>query len=294
MIRELMSQGLMVQGITGRQGRMETEWMLESGTKVCAGVTPGRAGELVGDVPIFDSVREAAQATDVRVSMNYVPASLVVESLYEAVDAGLKLVILSAENVPRHGFARLLEHARRNETRVIGPNSQGIVVPGIGRWGCPGGDDPWQRFAPGKVAIVSRSGGLASEMGMLLKDWGFGTSVQISIGGSNLVGTDLVQALTLVEKDEQTDAVVMVGEPSGTQETEVANAVAVGALKLPIVAFIPGRAVDGFPRSLPFGHAPRGGGGGSSAAQKIAVLQQAGVYVARNLKQIRQGLDNVL
>ncbi len=295
MIRELLESGpgLLVQGITGRQGRLETRWMLDSGVRVAAGVTPGRGGSEVHGVPVFDTVEQAVTATGARVAMSYTPPQAAADAVVEAARAGLELVVVSSEKIPQHHWLRVLEIARRGDCWVIGPNSQGIVVPGVGRIGCPGGDEPWQRFAPGPVGIVSRSGGMASELGMFVRTWGWGTSVQVSIGGVPMVGTPLTEGVELVAQDPLTRAVLVFGEPSSRQELDLAAAVAEGRITVPVVAMVAGRAGDSLPDALPFGHAPRGTDG-ATVQQKITALRDAGVRVARSTHEVRAYLQEVL
>ncbi|MEY9848628.1 hypothetical protein [Streptacidiphilus sp. MAP5-3] len=295
MIRGLLESGpgLLVQGITGMQGRLETRWMLDSGVRVAAGVTPGRGGSEVHGVPVFDTVAQAVAATGARVAMSYAPPQTAADEVVEAAQAGLELVVVASEKIPQHHWLRVLEVARRGNCRVIGPNSQGIVVPGVGRIGCPGGDEPWERFAPGPVGIVSRSGGMASELGMFVRTWGWGTSVQVSIGGVPMVGTPLTEGVELVAQDPLTRAVLVFGEPASRQELDLAAAVADGRIDVPVVAMVAGRAGDSLPDALPFGHAPRYAGG-ATVQEKIAALRDAGVRVARSTHEVRAYLQEVL
>jgi succinyl-CoA synthetase alpha subunit len=294
MIRGLLETGpgLLVQGITGKQGRLETRWMLDSGVRVAAGVTPGKGGREVHGVPVFDTVAQAVAATGARVAMSYAPPQAAADAVVEAARAGLELVVVRTANNPRHPWLRALEVARRCGCRVIGPMSQGVVVPGVGRIGCPGGDEPWRRFAPGPVGIVSRSGGMASELGMLVRTWGWGTSVHISIGGVPMVGTTLAEGVELVARDPLTRAVLVFGEASGCQEFDLAAAVTEGRIGVPVVAMVVGRAGDSLPDALPFGHAPREADG-ASVQEKIAALRNAGVRVARSTHEVRAHLKGL-
>jgi len=294
MIRRLLESGpgLLVQGVTGRQGRLEARWMLESGVRLAAGVTPGKGGSEVHGVPVFDTVAQAVAATGARAAMCYAPPQAAADAVAEAAQAGLELVVVRSVNIPRHPWLRALEVARRNDCRVIGPTSQGVVVPGVGRIGCPGGDEPWRRFAPGPVGIVSRSGGMASELGMLVRTWGWGTSVQMSIGGVPMVGTPLAEGVELVAQDSLTRAVLVFGEASGRQELDLAAAVAERRIDVPVVAMVVGRAGDSLPDALPFGHAPREADG-VSVKEKIAALRDAGVRVARSTHEVRAHLKGL-
>lgn len=295
MIRRLLENGpgLLVQGITGRQGQLETRWMLDSGVRIAAGVTPGKGGQKVCEIPVFDTVAEAVAATGAKVAMSYAPPRAAADSVAEAAEAGIELTVVSSENIPQHRWLRALDIARANNCRVIGPNSQGVVVPGVGRIGCPGGDEPWERFAPGPVGIVSRSGGMASEIGMLLRSWGTGTSVQMSIGGVPGVGTTVTDGVQLVAEDENTRAVVVFGEPSSSQETDLAAAIADGRILVPVIAMVAGRAGDHLPSALPFGHAPRDANSGT-VQDKIAALTAAGALVAKSTHEVRALLTQVL
>ena len=294
MIRELLCSphGLLVQGITGRQGQIETRWMLDTGTRVSAGVTPGRAGATVHGVPVYGTVAAAVEAPGNVAAMIYAPPAAAADAAVEAVEAGIRLVVMSAENVPVHRMFRAISAARANRAHLVGPNSQGIIAPHSGRIGCPGGMDPHERFAPGDVGVVSRSGGMASELSGLMRTWHWGTNLQIHIGGSPMVGTRMVDAVRLVQDDPATRRIVVFGEPSGDQEEELADAARAGEITAPVVALIGGRAADTLPAALPFGHAPRAGAGGSSTvASKIERLESSGVVVVPDLQHLREALE---
>ena len=297
-IRKMMMDpaGLLVQGITGRQGRMEVEWMLNSGTKITAGVTPGRGGESVHGVPVYNSVSEAVRTHRNVVSMSYVPRGAASDAAIEAVEAGIRLNVMSAENVPLHRLVAAIAAAERARAILVGPNSQGIMIPDVGRIGCPGGVDPERRFSAGPVGVVSRSGGMASEISLLLRQWGWGTSVQLSLGGSPLTGLRLDEAAQLVQADKRTRVLVVFGEPSGDQEFALAARVRKAALPINVVAMIPGVVADAFPADLPFGHAPRAGadGVGTTTESKIEALSVAGIPVARSFNDLRKTLSGWL
>lgn len=291
MIRELLAQpvGLLVQGITGRQGRLETRWMIDSGVRISAGVTPGRGGTEVLGLPVYDTVAEAVRNHGNAVSMIYAPPAMAADAAMEAVLAGLRLVVISAERVPVHRMVRAIEVAKSRGACLIGPNSQGLVVPGVSRVGCPGGMDPDARFKPGDVAVVSRSGGMTTELAALVRAWGWGTSVQVHIGGAPLTGTTLAEAVQLAQQDPATKRTLLFGEPSGFQEEDLATAIESGALRLPVIVLLSGRFADSLPSALPFGHAPRAGTSRvSSVAEKVAKLSAAGALVAYNLRQVRE------
>lgn len=294
-ISELLSGGVVIQGITGKQGRLETEWMLDSGTQIVAGVTPGKGGTAVCGIPVYNTVREAASHHQLTASMVYAPPQAVGDAADSALEAGVKLVCISAEGVPLHATMRLRETAAQRGSIVIGPNSQGLVLPGITRLGCPGGADPWDRFAPGPVAVVSRSGGLGSDLAYAIRTWGWGTSVQLHIGGSPTPATNLREAVLLAQAEPGTRVVVVLGEPTSGQELELAEAVASGDISVPVVVQIPGRFVDRLPAELPFGHAPRAGlGQAVSVVDKHAALEAGGARVARSFSDIHRLLTRSL
>jgi len=296
-LRDLLAaeEGLLILGATGRQARLEIGWLLKSGDRVAAGVTPGRGGQSVEGVPVYDSVIDALRRHRCSIAMNYAPAVAAADAAVEAFEAGVKVVVMSAEGVPLHRLALAMAAARRNHALLIGPNSQGLVVPGVGRVGCPGGSDPESRFRAGEVAVVSRSGGMTSELSMLIRSWGWGTSVQLALGGSPIVGTTLSEGVVLAQRDPSTRVAVVFGEPSGRQEHDLAEAVESGRVTVPVVAMIAGRAVDALPATLTFGHAPRAGSAGEqSVAGKLTALLAAGVKVATSLDGIRTALGELL
>lgn len=298
MIRELLEgpEGILVQGVTGRQARLEVGWMLASGGRVAAGVSPGRRGEFVASVPVYGTVKEALREHRCAVSMNYAPPSAACDAAIEAFEAGVRLVVMSAEHVPVHRLAMALRAAADSGGMLVGPNSQGLVVPGVARVGCPGGMDPWDRFAPGPVAVVSRSGGMTSEISMLVRSWGWGTSLQLALGGGPMVGTRLAEGVTMAERDPATRVSVIFGEPSGLQELELAEAIAANEIQRPVVALVAGRSGDSLPADVPFGHAPRAGSAGTVAVvrEKVEALARAGASVVGDTRELRSELTRLL
>lgn len=296
-LRELLSaqEGLLILGATGRQARLEIGWLQKSGDRVAAGVTPGRGGHSVEGVPVYDSVEEALRHHRCSIAMDYAPAVAASDAAIEAFEAGIEIVVMSAEGVPLHRLALAIAAARRNRALLIGPNSQGLVIPGVGRVGCPGGSDPESRFGAGQVAVVSRSGGMTSELSMHIKSWGWGTSMQLALGGSPIVGTTLREGVMLAQRDPSTRVAVVFGEPSSRQEYALAEAVESGRVRIPVIAMIAGRAADTLPATLTFGHAPRAGSAGEqSVAGKLAALRAVGVTVATNLEGIRAALEGLV
>lgn len=280
------STRVLVQGATGQLGRTEIRRMQEYGTNVVAGVTPGKAGEVVNGVPVYNSVADAVLGSQPNATCIYVPPPGVRSAALEALEAGIRLLMIATERVPVHDIALILAVARRKGALVVGPNSQGVVAPGIGRLGGPGGDEPNQVFSPGPVGVISRSGGVGTEICWMLSRAGLGQSTYISTGGEKLLGTTFVDLLPLFRDDPETRAVVMFGESGATHEEEAAEYLASAAYPKPVVAMIGGRFVERFP-GVKFGHAAalveKGMGAPSG---KITALRRAGVLIAESLEEI--------
>jgi len=265
---------VVVQGITGHQGTVHTRGMKEFGTAVVAGVTPGKAGATVEGVPVFDSVREAVEATGANASSIFVPAPFAKDALVEAVDAGICLCVVVTEHIPFHDMLVMYHYARSKGTRIIGPNCPGIAAPGKAKVGII----PNVVFRPGRVGVVSRSGTLTYEIVSGIKEHGLGQSTCLGLGGDPVVGTSFVDALPLFEADPDTDLLVLVGEIGGTAEEDAAEYLQHHFSK-PVVAYIAGRSA---PPGKRMGHAgaiiSRGKG---TAETKLAALERAGAHVAR-------------
>lgn len=264
---------LVVQGITGRDGSFHARQMKAYGTEVVAGVTPGKGGESVDDIPVYDTVREAVEATSANTSIIYVPAAFAVDAIYEAADAGVSLVVCITEGLPALQMVKLKEYLRLHGCRLLGPNSPGVISPGR----CKVGIMPGQIHRPGAIGVVSRSGTLTYEVVQSLTSGGFGQSTCLGIGGDPVIGTTFLDALALFEQDPDTDAVVLIGEIGGTDEEEAAHYIS-GSMSKPVVAFIAGQTA---PPGKRMGHAGAIIAGGKGTAQeKITAFKQAGVPVA--------------
>ncbi len=265
---------VVVQGITGHQGRTHTRLMKEFGTQVVAGMTPGKGGSEVEGVPVFDSVREAVEKTGANAACVFVPAPGAKDALLEAVDAGVKLVTVVTEHVPFHDMLVMYSYAKSRGVRIIGPNCPGIASPGNSKVGII----PNVVFRPGRVGVISRSGTLTYEIVNGITEHGIGESTCIGLGGDPVVGTTFLDALPLFEKDPDTDVMVMVGEIGGTAEEDAAEYISHHFTK-PVVAYIAGRSA---PPGKRMGHAgaiiTRGRG---TADSKVAALEAAGAQVAR-------------
>ncbi len=270
---------LLVQGITGREGSFHTEQMLEYGTKVVAGVTPGKAGQEVHGVPVFNTVEEAVKETGANASVIYVPARFTVDAIYEAADNGIELIVCITEGVPVNDMVAVYHHVKSKGARLIGPNCPGITTPGKAKIGIM----PGFIHEPGKVGVVSRSGTLTYEVVDALTKAGLGQSSVVGIGGDPIIGTDFVDVLELFQNDPGTEAIVMIGEIGGDDEETAAEFIKQHVTK-PMAGFIAGRTA---PEGKRMGHAGAIISGGSgTAAGKIEALEAAGVAVAERMSEI--------
>jgi succinyl-CoA synthetase alpha subunit len=284
---------VLVQGATGAQARFDIRYCIQYGTKIVAGVTPGRGGEEVEGVPVFNTVAAAVKATGANTSAVYVPARAVKDAVFEAVEGGIGVLACLAENVPRHDAAAAVAAARSAGVRMVGFNTNGVISPGRCKLGGIGGDRAERIYAPGRIGVCSRSGGMSAEICNALTKAGFGTSTCVSMGGDPIVGMRMIELLRLFESDPETDACVIFGEPGGTHEIEVAEAIRSGQLKKPIVALIVGEFQERYPTGVSFGHfAAVIRGEGDSASAKRKLLADAGARVARSLEHIPELLNH--
>jgi succinyl-CoA synthetase alpha subunit len=264
---------VVVQGITGRDGAFHTKQMIDYGTKVVAGVTPGKGGTQMHDVPVFDTVVAAVRATGANASVIYVPPLAAADAVCEAVDAGIPFVVCITEGVPVRDMLHTLPYIEEKKARLVGPNCPGLIVPGQAKMGIL----PGSITTPGPVGVVSRSGTLTYEVVYQLTSAGIGQSACIGIGGDPLIGTRFIDCLRSFEADPQTEAVILIGEIGGTDEEEAAAYIRAN-MKKPVVSFIAGRTA---PPGRRMGHAGAiVSGGTGTAAEKVAALEAAGVRVA--------------
>jgi succinyl-CoA synthetase alpha subunit len=276
---------LLVQGITGREGGFHTRQMIAYGTNVVAGVTPGKGGQTFeteqGDVPVFNTVRQAAAETGANASVIYVPARFAADAIYEAADAGLPLVVCITEGIPVMDMLEVRAYLDTTDTRLIGPNCPGLLSPGEAKVGII----PGSIAAPGSVGVVSKSGTLTYEVIYALSEQGLGQSTCVGIGGDPINGTDFIDALKLFEADPQTEHIVLIGEIGGDAEEKAAEFIKENVTK-PVTAFIAGRTA---PPGRRMGHAGAIVEGESGTAEgKIAALRAVDVPVADNPDNIAE------
>ncbi len=274
---------LLVQGITGGQGRFHTEQMLAYGSKVVGGVTPGKAGQEVCGVPVFDTMRQAVTETGANASIIYVPPKFAADSIFEAIDANIDLVICITEGIPVLDMAHIKNYIRGKKTVLLGPNCPGIISPGKAKAGIL----PGHIYMPGHVGIVSRSGTLNYEAGNQLTERGIGQSTSVGIGGDPIRGLGFVEVLQMFENDPETEAVVMIGEIGGYGEEEAAEFIRDHMTK-PVAAFVSGHTA---PPGKRMGHAGAIiSHGRGTASGKIKKLEECGVTIAHTPDQIADAL----
>ena len=270
---------VIVQGITGRDGSFHAEQMKKYGTQVVGGVTPGKGGTSVNGIPVFNSVAEAVAKTKANTSVIYVPPSFAVDAIYEAVDAGIRLIVCITEGVPANDMLKAYDYVKKNGSRLIGPNCPGLISPGESKVGIM----PGNIVKKGPVGVVSRSGTLTYEAIWALTCAGIGQSTCIGIGGDQIIGTNFIDVLSMFQSDPATKAVVMIGEIGGSDEEEAARFVKTKMTK-PVVGFIAGRTA---PPGKRMGHAGAIIAGGSGTAkEKVEALNNAGIPVAASPTEI--------
>lgn len=278
---------VLVQGITGKIGSFQTELMIEYGTNVVAGVTPGKAGQTIHGVPVFDSVKEAVNKTDSEVSICFVPGPYACDAAMEAIDSGLRLVVVLAEAVPLSDAVRMNAFATKHQAFLIGPDTAGLISPGKAKLGV----HPHKLFTKGRVGIVSRSGALSYETAKVLTEQGLGESTVVGIGGGPVWGLTDRDALKLFQEDSETDVVVLLGEIGGHIEEDAAEYLKNGFTK-PVISLVVGNAA---PPGQKMGHAGaiiQGGKG--TAKDKIKALKQAGSLIAKAPSEIPSLVKDVL
>ena len=278
---------LFVQAITGAEGSFHTKQMIDYGTQVVGGATPGKGGQEFEGVPVFNTVAEGVAATSANASVIFVPPPFAADAIMEAADAGLELIVCITEGIPEADMVKAYQYVQARSSRLIGPNCPGIISPGK----CKIGIMPGFIHQPGRIGIISRSGTLTYETVGQLSERGLGQSTAIGIGGDPIIGTRFVDALALFKDDAETDAVVMIGEIGGSAEEEAAAYVKEHYDK-PVVGFIAGRTA---PPGRRMGHAGAIiSGGKGTADDKMAAMQDAGIHVCESPAEIGETVDRAL
>lgn len=287
---------IVIQGITGREASMVTRLMLQYGTPVVAGITPGRGAQDVEGVPVYNSISEACRKHELNTSLVYVPPAAVLEAVEEAVDNHIQTMVIVTENIPQHDVLKVLKITETNGCRVVGPNSVGVISPSERcKIGAIGGDNTERCFVPGTVGVISRSGGMTAETSWMVKRAGYGVSTSVSIGGDALIGSTPRSLLELFQEDKDTEAVVIFSEPGTGFEEEVADYLAAGFFRKPLISYVAGRFTENLPEGTVFGHAAaiiEGATGRPSIKTKR--LAEAGAYVCEEYDDIIVHLQKVL
>ncbi len=286
---------ILVQGITGREAREKVPEMMEYGSDVAAGVTPGKQGQEVEGVPVYDTVRNALREhPEIDTSLIYVPPFAAKDAVLEAVENGIETVNIVTERIPTRDSWEIKRAADRHDADIIGPTSVGVISPGKTKLGPIGGSDPESVYREGNIGVISKSGGMTTETSWVIRQAGFGISTAVDIGGDVIAGTSFADALKKFEEDEQTDAVVMFGELGGTYEEKAAELLENEGFTKPLVAYITGEFTEEMP-SRQYGHAGaviRGERGKPSHKKKM--LEQAGAEVVEVHHRIGEKLEEIL
>jgi len=289
-----------VQGITGREAVNLTRECLDYGSKVVGGVTPGRKGREVHGVPVFDTVAQAVEnhGAPIDGSVVTVPPAFTKDAVLEAIENGIKLIVIVTERIPRRDVAQMVELANLRGARIIGPNCLGLIVPEVCKMGGIGGPakDAAKAYAPGPVGVMSRSGGMTTEISSSLTQAGLGVSTAISIGGDAIIGSAYAELMPYFEADEQTQAIVIYTEPGGRMEAQLSEWVQENNSRLPIVAFMAGKFMDDEEmKGMSFGHAGTiVEGKEDTATEKIARLEAAGIRVVERIDEIPDAVKEKL
>lgn len=278
---------VIVQGITGTQGSFHTRLMLEYGTKIVAGVTPGKGGQEIHGIPVYDTVKEALGEHDANASIIFVPAPFAKDAVLEGINAGLELIVVITEHIPIKDAVQMIEVAKRNDVNIVGPNTPGVITPNECRLGIM----PGHIFKRGPIGIISRSGTLTYEIASNLTKEGFGQSTCLGIGGDPVIGINFIDALQMFSNDNETEAVVLIGEIGGNAEEKAAEYIK-SEFNKPVAAFIAGRIA---PPGKRMGHAGAIISGRTGTAEsKIKALKKAGVYVVEKPRDIYEKLKEIL
>ena len=285
---------ILVQGITGREAATFTKDMMDYGSKVVAGVTPGKQGQTVHGIPVFDTVKEAVEKQKANAAVVSVPPAFAKDAVMEAADCGLSPIACLTERIPKRDVIEMVAYADLKGVKIIGPNSPGVISPAKrSKLGFLGGNNPERAFRPGHIGVISRSGGMCTEVANLVSNAGMGISTAIGMGGDSVVGSTYLDFFPLFEQDPETHAMVLFCEPGGTKEDVLAEWIP-GHFTKPVVAFFGGKFVDNMP-GMRFGHASVIVRPGSGATRdKTRLFQQAGVKVVEVYSDIPKVLRELL
>lgn len=280
---------VLVQGMTGKEGQKATKAMLDYGTHVCCGVTPGKGGQEVEDRPVFHSIAEAKeQFSDISISAVYVPPFAAKTAMLEAIEAGIPLINVIVERIPIQDTAYCLAAAKERGVHIIGPSSLGFIRPGAGRVGVVGGPLVNEIFTSGNIGVISRSGGMTNELSWQLRKAGLGQSTVVHVGGDLLMGMTYADLLCLFEKDDQTKAVVIFGEHGGSYEFEIAEIIEQKKYSKPLAIYIGGKFATTLPEGVSIGHAGAIVERGKGAKEKEAALRSVGVMIADRYEELAE------
>ncbi|KZE64194.1 hypothetical protein AWM68_13905 [Fictibacillus phosphorivorans] len=287
---------MVIQGITGREAQMVVDHTLAYGTRIYAGVTPGKGGQNVLGVPVYDTVWEAVKKQNVNASLVVVPPAFALDAVLEAIDNGIKLIVVTTENIPQLDSVRMLYEARKKNVVIIGPNTVGIINPKDKvKMGSIGGDRPERCFVPGNVGVISRSGGMTAETSWMVKRAGFGVTTSVGIGGDSFIGSTIKDLLALFEEDKETKAVVTFSEPGTSFEEDAAQFLKEGGFTKPLVSYVAGRFTESMPEGTVFGHAGAMISGNTGRPSlKMKALQDAGAHVIERYDDVISVLKTVL
>lgn len=287
---------IVIQGITGREAAMITKHTLDYGTPILAGVTPGKKGQDVHGVPVYDTVKEAVEQHAVNTSLIVVPPAFALDAVLEAIANEIKVIVVTTENIPQMDVVKILAVARKEGVRIIGPNTVGMINPKHRiKLGSIGGDNPERCFVPGKVGVISRSGGMTAETSWMVKRAGFGVSTSVGIGGDSLIGSNIKDLLELFEQDPDTEAVVTFSEPGTSFEEDAAEFVKKGGFTKPLISYVAGRFTESMPEGTVFGHAGAMiSGDVGRPSLKMNKLREAGAHVVEHYDEMIEVLQSVL
>ena len=286
---------VIVQGITGKEGQRVTEYMLASRVNVVGGIRPGKGGQTILGLPVFNTIKEAQETfPHLTVSCVYVPPAFVLPACQEAIESKIPFLHIIAEGVPLWDTARLLARARNTQTQILGPSSLGMIIPGKFKLGSIGGEDN-SSFLPGNVGIISRSGGMSSEVSFMLTRSGIGQSMVIHLGGDYLIGLDMEKTALQMQADANTKIILVLGEVGGKYELKLAQLVASGKIKKPVIVFLSGQFTESLPQGVPLGHAGAIIGGVDETREgKKNILKKSGIKVLDTPDKIISTIMSIL